>query len=149
MLEEVLRAINNRFDRDSGGAYYGVAEGVFTVSGGTREIDGMLAGQSFWVEGSVLNDGLHEYPPEGMADETFDGRVIALRIPRAVVELAGEIEDWCGEHAAEISSPYQSESFGGYSYSKASGGSGAPLAAWMEQFGGKLAPYRKISRDWV
>ena len=152
MLEEVLRYIDNRFDRDRNGDPVGSAAGCFAVSGGTLEVDGLLNGQYFWVEGSALNDGLHLYPDEHMQDEEFTGRVVFLRVPRAVVDLADEIAAWNIANAGTIASPYQSESFGGYSYSKAQGaasGNEAPAAAWQLQFGAKLRPYRKLSRDWV
>lgn len=152
MLEEVMRHINNRFDRDSKGRAYGSKEGTFSIEGGTMEVDGLVDGQYFWVEGSVLNDGLHPYPATGMNDEVFDGKVVFLVVPESFAALADEIAAWCESNAEAIDSPYQSESFGGYSYTKAQGGSGgegASLSAWQSHFGSRLNPYRKMSRDWV
>ena len=152
MLEEVLRYINNRFDRDANGDYVGSADGEFSVSDGTLAVDGLLEGQYFWVEGSALNDGLHLYPPSGMSDETFEGRVVFLRVPKAVVDLADEIEAWNQANSSVVDSPLQSESFGGYSYTKAGGGAQGnetPAAAWQLHFGARLRPYRKLARYWV
>lgn len=152
MLEEVMRYINNRFDRDSNGDFYGYVDGDFTVEGGTLEIDGLIDGQYFWVEGSVLNDGLHLYPASDMQDETFTGRIVFLVVPNAVAGLAGEIDAWCEANAYAISGPYQSESFGGYSYTRASGGTQGnenASAAWQAQFGARLRPWRKLAREWV
>lgn len=152
MLEEVLRYINNRFDRDSIGNSYGSQTGTFTIEGRTMEVDGLRNGQYFWVEGSALNDGLHLYPDTDMRDEVFTGRIVYLVIPNAVVDLAAQIGMWCERNADAISSPLQSESFGGYSYTRALGGSTGnemPSAAWQVQFGARLRPYRKLSRDWV
>lgn len=151
MLEEVLRYINNRFDRDKNGTLYGYADGEFSISNGSLELEDVLAGQYFWVEGSVLNDGLHQYPDTEMQDETFNGRIYKLVIPKAVVDLAQEVSDWCTANAGNLNGPYQSESFGGYSYSlKGSSSNGeVPASAWQVQFGARLRPYRKISRDWV
>lgn len=152
MLEEVLRYINNRFDRDSNGTAYGSRKGEFTVEEGTLEVDGLLDGQYFWVEGSVLNDGLHLYPATDMRDEAFDGEIVFLVVPNSVVDIAAEIEAWNEKNADVISSPLQSESFGGYSYTRASGndsGNETPSTAWQLQFGARLRPYRKLSRDWV
>lgn len=150
MLERLLRHINNRFDRDPRGAAYGSASGTFTAAGGTLDVPGLKDGQWFWVEGSVLNDGLHQYPPTDMRDEEFDGDVVFLAIPREVEDLAAEISEWCESNADAISGPYQSESFGGYSYTKAStsqdGGAAEP---WHAQFAARLRPFRKLSRDWV
>lgn len=151
MLEEAMRYVNNRFDRDSRGRAYGSASGGFSVSGGTLEVDGLKEGQFFWVEGSALNDGLHQYPDSGMRDEEFDGRVVFLVVPNSFADLCSEISAWCEANAQAISGPYQSESFGGYSYTMANASSGAetPAAAWQAHFGARLRPYRKLSRDWV
>ena len=152
MLEEVLRYVNNRFDRDRYGREVGHADGRFSVVGGAVEIGGLAEGQYFWVEGSALNDGLHRYGDADMEDEDFEGRVVFLRVPRAVSDLAGEIADWCDANAKVLDSPMQSESFGGYSYTRASGaasGNEAPSAGWQVHFGARLRPYRKLSRDWV
>lgn len=152
MLEEVMRYINNRFDEDACGIPYGSASGSFSIEDGTLEVDGLQEGQWFWVEGSVLNDGLHLYRDTDLHDETFEGRVVFLRIPDAVVRLADEIAAWCDANAKAIGGPYQSESFGGYSYTRATVGTSGnemPAAAWQSQFGARLRPYRKLSRDWV
>lgn len=152
MLEEVLRYINNRFDRDGSGKPYGSAEGTFAISGGTFEVEGLEEGQYFWVEGSALNDGLHPYPAEGLSDETFEGRIVFLHVPNAVQAIADEIAGWQQENAAALGGPYQSESFGGYSYSLSSGsvsGNEMPPAAWQARYGARLRPWRKLSRDWV
>ena len=144
-LEEVLRHVNNRFEMEE-------AHGSFSISGGALEVPDCLNGQYYWVEGSVMNDGLHLHPDTDMRDEEFDGRVVLLRVPRAVVELADEIAEWCDANADAIGGPYQSESFGGYSYTRATGGSEGnqvPAAAWQLQFGARLRPYRKLSRDWA
>lgn len=145
MLEEVLRYINNRFERSR-------KDGEFTVEGGALDYDGLLEGQYYWVEGSVLNDGLHLHPASDLADETFAGAIVLLVVPNAVVAIADEIGEWCSKNSDTISSPLQSESFGGYSYTRASGGTEGnqnPAAAWQLQFGARLRPYRKLSRDWV
>lgn len=144
-LEEVLRYVNNRFEMET-------VYDTFSISGGTLEIPDCLDGQYFWVEGSALNDGLHLYPDADMADEDFVGRVVLLAIPRPLVDLADEIEAWSADNADAIGGPYQSESFGGYSYTLASGGAQGnetPAAAWHVKFGARLRPYRKLSRDWV
>ena len=152
MLEEVLRYVNNRFDRRADGSYVGSVSGRFSVEGGMLDVDGPKPGQYYWLEGSTLNDGLHLHPDNDMADEEFEGTVTLLAVPRAVVALADEIGEWCEANAEAIGGPYQSESFGGYSYTRAQGGSSGnetPSAAWQVQFGARLRPYRKLARDWV
>lgn len=145
MLEEVLRYINNRFERDH-------LHGLFSVEGGTIDSPSIQEGQYFWVEGSMFNDGLHQHPDFGMRDEEFEGSIWLLAVPASVVEIAAEIREWQGKNTDITNSPYQSESFGGYSYSKAQGGvegNETPPAAWQTQFGARLRPYRKLSRDWL
>ena len=147
-----MRYVNNRFDRRADGSAVGGVSGALSVSGGTISLDGIAEGQFFWVEGSSLNDGLWQYPPDSMSDEDFDGSAVFLAVPRAFASLCAEIAEWERENSGVLSSPLQSESFGGYSYSKASGGSQgneAPAAAWQLQYGALLRPYRKLSRDWV
>lgn len=152
MLERAMRYVNNRFDRDAQGNWVGSRYGAFSVVGGALEIVGVPEGQYFWVEGSALNDGLHRMGDSDMADEDFEGRVVLLRVPRGFVELCDEMAAWQEANAKVLDSPLQSESFGGYSYSKQSGGSQgneSPASGWQLHFGSQLRPYRKLSRDWV
>ena len=138
MLEELLRALRNWFVRDK-------ATGRIRVEGGALVPPEGLAladGQYIRVTGSVFNDGLHRWPCTGMADEEFVGTVWARAVPRAVVDLADEIEAWQTEHSEELDSPYASESFGGYSYTRG-GGDGSPIT-WRQQFKARLDPWRKL-----
>ena len=147
-LEEVLRYVNNRFEMEE-------VHGAFSVSGGSLDVPDALEGQYYWVEGSVLNDGLHLHPDTAMRDEDFTGRVVLLAVPRALADLADEIEEWNSEHASEIDGPYQSESFGGYSYTKSDAlrdgqeSADGAKTAWQAKFGPRLRTFRKLSRDWV
>lgn len=143
MLERVLRYIHNRFEGGS------PQEGTYTVPCELPLADG----QYYWVEGSVLNDGLHRHPADDLEPETFAGRIVPLAVPKAVVELADDIEAWCYANEKALSGPYASESFGGYSYTLAtgsSGGSGPSMGgeAWQERFAPRLRQWRKLSSDW-
>lgn len=135
MLEEILAHLNNWF-LVSDGAH----SGTYEVKGGGIELPFLASGQYFRVFGSVFNDGLHQYPADDLTDETFTGTVWALAVPRQVVALADEITAWAAKNQP---SAYTSESFGGYSYSKATGASGAPMG-WQDVFRARLNPYRKI-----
>ena len=42
------------------------------------------------------------------------------------------------------SSPYVSESFGGYSYTKRSGSDSGSVGGWQEAFKARLSPWRKL-----
>lgn len=73
------------------------------------------------------------------ADETFDGAVWAMAIPPALEAIAVEIEEWKAKNADVLASPYQSESFGGYSYTK-----GSDSASWQGVFAKRLNRWRKL-----
>ena len=114
MLEQVLMNIRNWFTVD-GGSH----SGTFTIKDGCITLPFLADGQYFSIGGSVFNDGLHQYPATDLVDEEFSGAIWALAIPPAVVDLADEIGAWQEKNGEASASPYQSESFGGYSYSKA------------------------------
>lgn len=136
MLEQVLRNLNNYFVVKDG-----VHKGTFTVSSGTLNLDFIQKSQYFRIIGSVFNDGVYKYPTTALIDETFDGEIWAMAVPRAVEELAEDIQVWCTENPP---SAYVSEAFGGYSRARAtSGGTGAP-ATWEDVFRGRLNAWRKI-----
>ncbi len=143
MLEQVLTELRNWFRvRDAHG---GVYPGTYTVENGKIALPFLREGQYYRVLGSVFNDGLHRYGDEtdALRDETFDGSVWALAVPRAVIDLAEEITAWQTKYGNAAQSPYQSESFGGYSYTKAAGASGAG-GTWQSVFAARLNAYRKI-----
>ena len=107
-------------------------------------------GQYYRIVGSVFNDGVHKYGDEKdvLKDEPeFHGAVWLMRVPQDVIDLANEITAWQEKNAETLESPYQSESFGGYSYTKASGNAGGAGGAysWKDAFASRLNRYRKIS----
>ena len=141
MLEEVLNHIRNRFD-------YKFVLGTFVVSEGGLSVEDLQEDQYFWITGSVFNDGLHKYPATDLKDETFEGKIRFLAIPNAVIELADEIEQWCSDNAELSNSPFQSESFDGYSYSKEggqSGEAGGSMSSWQGHFASRLNVWRKVN----
>ena len=94
----------------------------------------------------MFNDGVHKYGDSfgTLTDERFDGAVWAMYVPPAFVALAEEVDKWQAENSEALAGPYQSESFGGYSYSKGSGADGSAFS-WTDQFAGKLKNWRRIS----
>lgn len=140
MLEQVLTHLHNWFQ-------VGIYPGTYTIQDGGIALPFLRDGQYFRICGSIFNDGLHRYGPEMelLQDETFDGAVWSLAVPKAVVELAGEIAAWQEKYGAVVDSPYTSESFAGYSYSKASGaGDSTGSGGWRAAFRARLNPYRKL-----
>lgn len=136
MLETVLQNLNNWFLVPDG-----VHAGEFTVQGGQITLPFLQTGQYFRVVGSVFNDGLHQYPVADLTDETFIGSVWALAVPKAVIELAEEIDAWQTKNGDP--GPFTSESFGGYSYSKATNASGMAVG-WQDVFKSRLNDWRRI-----
>jgi hypothetical protein len=74
-------------------------------------------------------------------NETFTGTVYPLKVPPDFVLLATEITAW--RTNARESSPYVSENFPHYSYSKARGANGEAIT-WQQQFAGRLTPYKRM-----
>ena len=139
MLEQVLMNIRNWFTVDGG-----IYSGTFTIEDGGIALPFLANGQYFRICGSVFNDGLHQYPEDSLVDETFNGTIWALAIPKAVIELANEIQKWQEKNGDASVSPYQSESFGGYSYSKATDAETGGAVTWQSAFKKQLSAWRKI-----
>lgn len=141
MLEEILAYLNNWFVRRIIHGNIKIENGELTGFG-----DYLAEGQYFRVIGSLFNDGVYKYPADDMTDEEFDGAVWALAIPADLLALVEEIEDWSAEFGSSVTSPYTSESFGGYSYSKATAAadSDSSVITWYDIFGARLARWRKI-----
>ena len=151
MLQQICEEIHNFFISDA-------RVGTYEVTGGRITLDWLKEGQRFWIVGSDLNDGVYTYHQSGikndddktavtMPDEVFGGTVCAMAVPRGVIEIAEEIGVWNTAYAESVNSPYQSETFNGYSYTKASGsgGKGADPATWQGHFASRLNAWRKAA----
>ena len=135
-LQEVLESLYNWFEHGE------PIEGEFTVSGNAIEIEGLASGQFYRIEGSVFNDGLHAYSKDfPLVDEVFEGTVQPLAVPKAVQDIAAEVSEYKSKNPA---GPYVSESFGGYSYTKASNSSTGTAASWEDVFRSRLSKWRKL-----
>ena len=134
MLEQVLDHIHNYFERN-------IVKGTFAISDGSLDVDFLQDNQYFRVVGSIFNDGVHRYPDDTLVDESFTGEIWALAVPASVVELASEIGEWESENSH---SPFVSESFGGYSYSKGTNSKTGGSVTWQDEFRGSLNHWRKI-----
>ena len=145
MLTELCQELRNWFERKK---FFG----TFTIENGQIDLpDGSLqSGQYFRIVGSVFNDGVHKYDPESesqLVDEVFEGAIWSMGVPPAVVDLSERISEWVTKYGDSVSSPYQSESFGGYSYTKASSGqgnAGSSSPTWQSTFASELNRWRKI-----
>ena len=139
MLEQVLMHLKNWFLVPGG-----IHEGTYTIEDGGIALPFLANEQYFRICGSVFNDGLHQYPASDLKAETFEGTVWALAVPQAVIDLSTEIESWQTKNGDASVSPYQSESFGGYSYSKATDSASGGAVTWQSAFRGRLSAWRKL-----
>jgi hypothetical protein len=138
MLTELLAEIRNYFEVPNGRHF-----GTFTISGGSiAPLDFLQEGQYFRIIGSVFNDGVHKYGETKLTNETFDGAVWAMAVPPSVIALSEEIKAY-NESDAGKASPYTSESFGGYSYTKATDSDGSPIS-WKKAFASRMNAWRKL-----
>ena len=137
MLTELLQEIKNYFIH----SVHNVNK-LSISNGRLPPLDFLREGQYFRIVGSVLNDGVYQYPVSNLMEETFDGEIWALAVPPAVIALADEIKAYT-ESDFSKPAPYTSESFGGYSYTRAVDADGLPVS-WQKQFRSRLNKWRKI-----
>lgn len=147
MLSEICLYLNNWFDFNQS-KFFGkltIEDGVLNVAEGIQE------NQYYRIVGSVFNDGVYKRGSETLTDEIFKGAVWLMAVPADFLQLVEDIEAWVNLYGGTDSqnmSPYQSESFGGYSYTKASGGagssSGSAVPTWQGVFADRLRRYKKI-----
>lgn len=132
-----------------------IHKGEFTISGkSVTPLDFIEEGQFFRIVGSAKNDGVYLNTVAGrqeLEDETFTGAIWEMCVPRAFLQLCGEIILWRAAYESAESaamSPYSSESFAGYSYTK--GGStgtqnGSTGVSWQTQFAKRLNAWRRLN----
>ena len=155
MLTELCGYLKNWFVDTMLYGDFKIVNGVLTFANGD-EIP-LQSGQYFRIIGSVFNDGVYKcnqieparvFEP-AMGDEEFNGSVWTMKVPPEVIKIAADIEAWQAKYEGADSpmmSPYSSESFGGYSYSKSAGNSAdaGNGTSWQSVFGSKLAKFRKV-----
>lgn len=146
ILEQVLGSIHNWFVRDT------LSVGECTITEGALPASIPIPdGVWYRIQGSYLNDGMHLKgdDSEGLVDETFSGTITTHVIPRPLLSVVEEISEWSAKNGDTANGPYQSESFGGYSYtlkgSSTSSGTNPPSTGWRAVFAGRLNQYRKLA----
>ena len=141
MLTELCQELRNWFEKEK-------HFGAFTIEGGQLTDSSFLQdGQYYRIVGSVFNDGVHNQSDDDLVDESFDGAIWAMAVPPTVIALSEKINAWNAKYGTtDAMSPFQSESFGGYSYSKASssGAGGSSTPTWKSVFADELNRWRKI-----
>lgn len=149
MLSEICHEIKNWFEQSKIIGDIEVKDGAVLINGIPIAIQ---IGQYFRIVGSVFNDGIYKYTGEAitdLADEVYHGGVWLLAIPKEILSLSDDIDAWKAKYATADSvamSPFTSESFGGYSYSKSTGGdsAGGGATSWQSTFASQLNKWRKI-----
>lgn len=146
MLTEICADICNYFPPHFHGHETGVdvKRGHYIISGGAiSPLDFVKVGQYFRIVGSGLNDGVHQKTINSLTelkDEEFDGDIWVMSIPSDLLALNEEIEAFCNSNKT---TPFSSESFGGYSYTIATDRNGNSVN-WKTAFSSQLNRYRRI-----
>lgn len=143
LLEAVCLDIKNFFVRRQD-----MHTGFFAITNGHIVPSIPINTKYYRIIGSQLNDGVHATADADLIDEpTFGGAVWVMCPPKSFLAIVSDIEKWTEDNKAVIDSPYTSESFGGYSYTKATGTSGGGSdgsLSWQSHFAKRLSPYRRI-----
>lgn len=143
ILTEICEEINNYFWRTKRNV-------KLTISGGTFTVDFLQEGQYFRIKNSIFNEGVHKYPATDLKDEVFEGEIWSMVVPQAIIDLASDIAAWqekYGNVDSPAMSPYTSESYSNYSYSKnaSSGSNGeADSNSWQGVFASRLNKWRRL-----
>ena len=137
MLTEICTHLHNFFVRDEDKYYrkgITISDGILTPSFDIKQ------NQYYRIIGSTFNDGVHRFgdATDVSVDEVFDGSVWLMAVPKSFLDLVREIEDYQAKYGQ--ATPYVSESFGGYSYSKSDGAA----TSWQHAFSTRLNAWRKI-----
>lgn len=148
MLNELCGYLRNYFDKEKHFGDFVIENGVISAQSDL----GLLENQYIRIVGSVLNDGVYQFKAagiEGLVDEVFNGAIWSLKIPKEIIAIDAEINAWKAKYEVvdgAAMSPFTSESFGGYSYSKSTGGSddGSKAVGWQNAFANRLSQWRKI-----
>lgn len=131
------------------------------ITGDFRVVNGVLQplpeipdGAYIRVVGSVFNDGVWQYPHGCFTDEEFSGAVWLMHVQFDFCALLDDINAWEQDNAeiiatatAEIvESPFASESFAGYTYTRKTGVGDVPTT-WRDPrlgFERRLKQWRKM-----
>lgn len=155
MLTELCGYLKNWFVLEMRYGDFKIVDGVLTYADG-KELP-IQSGQYFRIIGSIFNDGVYECnwiePAQDFStelkNEGFNGSVWTMAVPPEVIKLADDIKAWQDKYGgvdSAMMSPFSSESFGGYSYSKSAGNTadGGNGTSWQSVFGNRLARFRKV-----
>lgn len=143
MLTEICAYLKNYFD-------YERCIGTIKIAGGAITCDeepvAIENGQHFALFRDRYCLGVYKAGEE-IPDKTFTGAVWLMDVPDAIKKADDWAEEWNQKNgSAAANGPFQSESFGGYSYTKGNSATGGIGSGVFDQaaFKAMLAPYKKI-----
>lgn len=142
MIETVLAECRRLVPRDEWVS--SIFKGSFQIENGSIELPFLVEGQYFRLIGSLMNDGVYQYPCNQLIDETFEGVIWAMRLPQSFLSDCEKIATWIEKN--DGSNGIQSESFGGYSYTKRTSSTGGAWT-WKDEFAEVLKNYRKAGTN--
>lgn len=137
-MEKYLAAVHNFFE-----AFY--YEGKIVIDDGTIAVPSnrFVKGQYVRIMGSLLNDttvkiagvvdGVLSFDTP-LQDETFDGVIVGLAIPKAFIDLTERMDAWVKKMGVKT---IKSESIPNYSVTFKD-------SNFLAEFGAELAPFRKM-----
>lgn len=134
----VMRQVRNYFEREA-------MDGRFVIS--SSVLSPAPKAPYVYICGSAHCDGVWQLSGGTLLsergafahDETFSGRVWGLHPPDGFLALCEKIADYDEQNPIGA---VQSESFGDYSYTRASGQNG--VQGWSAAFRALLLPYRRM-----
>lgn len=134
-MEQVMRECNNFFENCK-------YTGVVSISGGKLVPD--VGAPYVYVAGSKALSGVYSladgrFEDADVMDEEFSGTLWYLYPPKAFTDIVKEMAEF---EARSPAGGFVSESFGQYSYSRATGSKGVLTA--QEAFADRLRPYRRM-----
>lgn len=120
--------------------------GTFTISNGViAPFVDIKDKQYYRIVGSLYNDKVYQHNIDDLElkDEEFDGAIWLMYVPTEVIELSEKIQNWQDKYSDITNSPFSAESYGGYSYTKATTSTGS-VNSWQDAFKSELNKWRKI-----
>ena len=154
MISEICAELRNYFLRDYVNPEHYIHYGSFVIADGEMQsLPFLQIGQYYRIIGSTFNDGVHKYganhrgaeDSETLTDEEFEGAIWEMFVPKEVVDLSEEIQNWISNNADAINSPYQSESTPVYSRTYKQGGGVSGSYGWRDAFSERLNEHRRVS----
>lgn len=141
-MQKILDYLHNYFYTFGEKGLFNIVDNQITVKGK------YIQGQYIKLEGSIMNDSVYKVisysenkiTVEGAINEEFKGIIYSLAVPKELIELETKIKEY---EANKTKSDIISESFGNYSYSRATNSNG-DIADWKDVFKTDLKPYRAM-----